>query len=93
MNCPVCSAPDCVELADDIDIGVGTQKHIYGYECAHCGEMPVCDSCNGVLVAGIGHRSWCGGLEPRMSARLCLGCGVPVLPLQRFCSRCQHDWL
>ena len=55
MKCPKCDAEmDAVE----IDIGVGLQRHILGYECASCGENY--GTCNGCGVTGAAaHPPWC----------------------------------
>lgn len=60
MNCPKCNTPGAEELADEVDIGVGIQKHVYGYECLQCGQLSVCPHC-GVLEMenGSPHRAWC----------------------------------
>jgi len=60
VNCPLCNCPDCVECADEVDIGVGIQRHVYGYECQHCGQIPVCNTCGAV---GDDHAKWCGGIK------------------------------
>ena len=39
--CPVCGTPNCVEVADDVDIGVGTLRNVTGYECPECGKHTV----------------------------------------------------
>lgn len=39
-TCPKCYGP-ALELADEVDIGVGLQRHVYGYECPSCGEVSV----------------------------------------------------
>jgi len=57
MNCPVCNAPDCVEVAEEVDIGVGNLRQVIGYECKVCGLIPVCQACGGVFGA---HRLECG---------------------------------
>ena len=39
MNCPVCGNPNCVEEADEVDIGIGVQRRVIGWECPECGYM------------------------------------------------------
>jgi hypothetical protein len=34
------------EVADEVDIGVGVMKHIYGYDCVNCGhQIGMCSEC------------------------------------------------
>ena len=56
MNCPVCNNPNAEECAHEVDIGVGIQKHVYGYECPSCGQIAVCGRCGGV---GTRHAEYC----------------------------------
>jgi translation initiation factor 2 beta subunit (eIF-2beta)/eIF-5 len=39
MECPACGNPHCVEEAEEVDIGVGTIRRVYMYECPECGPM------------------------------------------------------
>lgn len=55
MNCPICNKPNCEEIADEVDIGVGIQKYVYGYECQDCGQLSICHSCGGIEE----HNAWC----------------------------------
>lgn len=56
MNCPICNRPNVEEHADEVDIGVGVQKHIYGYICDECGEIAVCPICGGLANQ---HSEYC----------------------------------
>lgn len=60
MNCPHCDAPGCEECADEVDIGVGVQRFVFGYDCPVCGQLPVCRTCGGI---GDEHTKWCGGVK------------------------------
>lgn len=57
MKCPKCGKEDADELANEVDIGVGIQKHIYGYECPDCGNISVCSSCGSLDFQP--HADWC----------------------------------
>jgi transcription elongation factor Elf1 len=59
MKCPVCNLEGAVECADEVDIGVGVMRHVWGFECPHCGEVPVCSECGGVGTEPGDHFSWC----------------------------------
>lgn len=51
--CPKCGEQDFEILVDEVDIGVGIQKHTYGGVCGNCGEIDYCDICgawNNLLV-------------------------------------------
>lgn len=56
MNCPVCNNPHCDEVAEEVDIGVGTLRQVTGYDCPECGQIPVCQACGGI---GAIHREHC----------------------------------
>jgi hypothetical protein len=56
-NCPKCGKPDCLVVAEEVDIGVGTQKHIFGFECDVCGPLGVCSFCGS--PEGVPHASFC----------------------------------
>jgi hypothetical protein len=45
MNCPRCNNPNAVEVADEVDIGVGIQKFVTGCECPECGLLSCCPAC------------------------------------------------
>ena len=50
MNCPKC-AKVFEELYEEVDIGVGIQRHFVGYECNACGYLvAVCDWCGELLL-------------------------------------------
>ena len=60
MNCPVCNLGDVEECADEVDIGVGVQRFVWGYSCKNCGEIPVCRECGALGKDAKEHFSWCG---------------------------------
>lgn len=37
MNCPRCGSEKYHEVKDEVDIGVGVQEHLIGYDCEACG--------------------------------------------------------
>lgn len=45
LQCPKCGDPKCEPVFDEVDIGVGTQVHTYGAQCAVCGFIARCDVC------------------------------------------------
>ncbi len=57
QKCPKCGAEGAVELAEEVDIGVGIQRHVYGYECSECGQIAVCISCG--MPDFLPHAKWC----------------------------------
>jgi hypothetical protein len=57
MNCPKCNQPGAIECADEVDIGVGVQKFVFGYECQQCGPIVVCRSCGAPDFQP--HAKWC----------------------------------
>jgi hypothetical protein len=54
-KCPVCGNPEAEECAEEVDIGVGMQRHVWGFECPTCGQIPVHWCCGGVNT----HPAWC----------------------------------
>lgn len=56
MNCPHCNDPRAEECADEVDIGVGVLKNVWGYDCPVCGQLPVCALCGAI---GDDHAAWC----------------------------------
>ena len=56
--CPKCNIEKCEECAVEVDIGVGIQKHVYGYECPKCGQISVCPECGALDFQP--HRKFCG---------------------------------
>jgi hypothetical protein len=46
-NCPICDAVRCLVIQDEVDIGVGVQTHVLGWECEQCGEIAACNLCGG----------------------------------------------
>lgn len=64
MNCPKCNQNCCEELAEEVDIGVGIQKHVFGYECEACGQFSVCNNCG--AIEGVPHASWCHDFKTKM---------------------------
>jgi hypothetical protein len=59
VKCPICGRVDTEECAEEVDIGVGVQRHIWGYVCATCGELPVCSHCGAVGDDAKDHFMWC----------------------------------
>lgn len=45
MDCPKCKDPRAEKLFDEVDIGVGTQRHVFGVECPACGMIGLCSTC------------------------------------------------
>lgn len=59
MNtCPKCGTHKLEEVVEEVDIGVGTQRHLIGFECLECGAAIACCSQCGV-PDGESHASWC----------------------------------
>jgi hypothetical protein len=57
MRCP-CGNEEMIEISEDIDIGVGTQHHVIGWECDKCGAgFGICNECGEVDF--MGHSDWC----------------------------------
>jgi hypothetical protein len=59
---PLC--PDCKRELDpvyeEVDIGVGVQTFLTGYECyEHGGICGVCNGCNAPQLEGHACRPWC----------------------------------
>lgn len=54
--CPKCGQPaeECVE---EVDVGVGTQRHVWGCECRNCGQLSVYSCCGNWDFQG--HAAWC----------------------------------
>lgn len=44
-KCPKCGNPECEVLNDEVDIGVGIQKHLLGFDCPACGQIAACNEC------------------------------------------------
>ena len=45
---------------EEVDIGVGVQKHLVGWECPeHGGLCGVCSSCGVAEKVGYTHQVWC----------------------------------
>ena len=57
MNCPKCNQPGASECADEVDVGVGLQKHVWGYECPKCEAIAVCADCGALDFNGC--AKWC----------------------------------
>lgn len=51
------------ELVEEVDIGVGVQRHVRGYECPGCGVQVALRDCCGSDV-GEAHRAWCEEAGP-----------------------------
>ena len=66
-KCPRCGS-DCLLLEEEVDIGVGTQRHFIGWECEKCGHIAACNSC-GIPLIGIAenkigsHYTWCASMK------------------------------
>ena len=56
MKCPKCGL-EGEKLEEEVDIGVGVQKHLIGMECKNCGQMTVCNSCG--QWDYLPHYTWC----------------------------------
>lgn len=56
MKCPRCG-DEAQELADEVDIGVGVQKRVYGCECPQCGQIGLCPYCGSWDFRP--HLKWC----------------------------------
>jgi hypothetical protein len=57
MKCPKCGKEGCEVLQDEVDIGVGTQVHIFGFDCHECGQIAVCNNCG--QPDFLPHAKWC----------------------------------
>lgn len=58
MNCPHCNSHRLEEVAEEVDIGVGVQRHVTGWECLECGSaIAACPHCG--RPEGEGHAAWC----------------------------------
>lgn len=44
MICPDCNS-ELSLIYDEVDIGVGIQKHLHSIECPKCGPLAFCDQC------------------------------------------------
>lgn len=55
MNCPVCEHPQAEEIVEEVDIGVGIQRHTVGVDCPKCGQIAACSACGSFD----GHETWC----------------------------------
>lgn len=56
MKCPNCPSTDATEIADEVDIGVGVQKFVRGYDCPSCGQVSICPACGS---ANGDHANYC----------------------------------
>ncbi len=66
MKCPKCQKEGAAECTDEVDIGVGIQKHVFGAECEHCGQMSLCNACGAWDFET--HQSWCPVLKEKLDA-------------------------
>ena len=58
MNCPKCNSAAGNELSEEVDIGVGVQKWVTGYECPKCNTTHcVCMECGAWDFQP--HNRWC----------------------------------
>jgi hypothetical protein len=62
VTCPLCNQKLAEELCDEVDIGVGVQKHVFGYECEACGQIGICSECG--IPDGLPHASFCRSKPP-----------------------------
>ena len=66
IECPKCGEIG-EEISEEVDIGVGVQKHLIGMECKKCGQIAVCNSCG--QWDGSPHYTWCLPSTPRINLR------------------------
>ena len=60
--CPKCKgAAQSVE--DRIDIGIGEQVRLLGWDCPNCGLTTRCERCGVPEIVGIEHQKWCADIE------------------------------
>jgi len=58
MNCPGCQSDKLRVIEDEVDIGVGIQKHLIGWECEVCGhQIGACSFCGHPDFEP--HSKWC----------------------------------
>lgn len=76
MNCLICNKEGCSELANEVDIGVGVQRHIFGFECIECGQMSVCSVCG--AIGEQPHRLWCSDFKMITETTICKACGCKI---------------
>jgi len=62
VSCPKCGFSCAIEIEEEVDIGVGIQKFITGWDCERCGQMGACTSCG--IAIGTEHRRWCDAKTP-----------------------------
>lgn len=61
-QCPRCAAP-CHGMYEEVDIGVGVQRHFVGWECDACEEYTTaCNTCGVAVLGDVAHKSWCSEL-------------------------------
>lgn len=57
-QCPSCQG-SLQPIHEEVDIGVGVQKFLVGYECGECGgQLLVCNAC-GCVLDHEPHTQWC----------------------------------
>lgn len=86
MNCPRCSSHKCQEIAEEVDIGVGIQRRVTGWECLSCGlAIAACPNCR---MPAPEHAKWCiDGETPVFSN--CNVCGRELIRQDEFaCGMC-----
>lgn len=66
VKCPICNGTNCEEQSDEIDIGVGIQRNVWGYICSNCGNIPVCYDC-GAVGHETPHHKWCKSIPKESS--------------------------
>lgn len=60
VECPKCRLPHAEEIIDEVDIGVGIQRHLRGWACGGCGLVAACDRCGRPDPE---HAEWCETLK------------------------------
>ena len=62
VSCPECGAVTEATY-DEVDVGVGIQRFLTGYDCPACGPVVgVCWGCGTAKVDGRACASWCPDL-------------------------------
>ncbi len=57
MICPKCNEDELIPITEEVDIGVGFQTHVLGWECSKCGEQfAACNDCGAITP---NHEAWC----------------------------------
>ncbi len=61
MTCPKCEKQAVEEIYEEVDIGVGIQRHLYGLFCPDCGEIAICSTCG--MPDCKPHQPYCANLK------------------------------